>query len=50
MMMMWDDDALACTAGPAAGTAHVETVHVKEEMDLMQMVAATQKCGEAENH
>ena len=46
MMMMWDEDALGC-AEPAA---HVETVHVKEEMDLIEMVAATQNCGEAENH
>jgi len=42
---MWDgNDALGCTAEPAAGpaAAHVETVHVKEEMDLIEMVAATQ--------
>ena len=52
MMMMWDDDAdnLGCTAEPAGPVAHVETVHVKEEMDLIEMVAATQNCGEAENH
>ncbi|XP_066333102.1 transcription factor MYB98-like isoform X1 [Miscanthus floridulus] len=52
MMMMWDDDAdaLVCTAEPAGPAAHVETVHVKEEMDLIEMVAATQNCGEAENH
>ncbi|CAD6268252.1 unnamed protein product [Miscanthus lutarioriparius] len=52
MMMMWDgNDALGCTAEPAAGpaAAHVETVHVKEEMDLIEMVAATQNCGEAGN-
>jgi len=52
MMMMWDADAdaLGCTAEPAGPAAHVETVHVKEEMDLIEMVAATQNCGEAENH
>jgi myb proto-oncogene protein len=49
MMMMWDDDALGC-AEPAGPEAHAETVHVKEEMDLIEMVAATQNCGEAENH
>jgi myb proto-oncogene protein len=52
MMMMWDGDdggLLGCDADPA-GPAHVETVHVKEEMDLIEMVAATQNCGEAENH
>ncbi|XP_004986186.3 transcription factor MYB115 [Setaria italica] len=47
MEMMWDDDVLGCVE--PAGSAEVETVHVKEEMDLMEMVAATQQnYGEAE--
>jgi myb proto-oncogene protein len=44
-MMMWDDDALGCVFEPAGS----EAVRVKEEMDLVEMVAATQqKYGEAE--
>jgi myb proto-oncogene protein len=50
-MMMWDDDALGCVVEPA-GSAEIETVYVKEEMDLMEtMVADTQeKYGEAEKN
>ncbi|CAN6297452.1 unnamed protein product [Urochloa humidicola] len=44
MEMMWDDDALGCVE--PAGSAEIETVHVKEEMDLIEMVAARQKYGE----
>lgn len=56
MMMMWDDDddyAAALGLGCAAGPAGVESaVRVKEEMDLQveTMVAATHKCGDAQDH
>jgi len=50
MEMMWDDDALGCAEPAGAGSAQMETVHVKEEMDLMEMVAATQKYAEAEKN
>ncbi|PUZ36571.1 hypothetical protein GQ55_9G048900 [Panicum hallii var. hallii] len=52
MEMMWDDDALVCGEPDGAGSAQMETVHVKEEMDLMEMVAVTQKqkCCEAEKN
>ncbi|WVZ60880.1 hypothetical protein U9M48_010841 [Paspalum notatum var. saurae] len=49
MEMLWDDDALGCTE-PASGSAQTGTVHVKEEMDLIEMVAATQNCGVGENN
>jgi hypothetical protein len=52
MMMMWDDDYAALGLGCAAGPAGVESaVRVKEEMDLVEtMVAATHKCGDAQDH
>ena len=50
MEMMWDDDALGCAEPAGAGSAQMETVHVKEEMDLMEMVAATQKYAETEKN
>ncbi|KAF8659446.1 hypothetical protein HU200_058476 [Digitaria exilis] len=39
MEMLWDDDALGCVVEPPAGS---EAVLVKEEMDLVEMMAATQ--------
>lgn len=57
MMMMWDEDDdydyAALGLGCAAGPARVESaVRVKEEMDLQveTMVAATHKCGDAQDH
>jgi myb proto-oncogene protein len=50
MEMMWDDeDGLGCVEEPA-GSAQIEAVNVKEEMDLIEMVAVTQKYGEAEKN
>ncbi|KAJ1293199.1 hypothetical protein BS78_01G049900 [Paspalum vaginatum] len=48
MEMLWDDDALGC-AEPA-GSAQTGAVHVKEEMDLIEIMAGTQSCGVAENN
>ncbi|CAL4936471.1 unnamed protein product [Urochloa decumbens] len=50
MEMMWDDDALGCAEPAGAGSVELETVQVKEEMDLIEMVAATQKYGEEEKN
>ncbi|TVU44564.1 hypothetical protein EJB05_04009 [Eragrostis curvula] len=45
----WDDDALGCVE-PGSPAAQSQTLHVKEEMDLVEMVAATQNCTGQENH
>uniref|UniRef100_A0A0E0DXE1 Uncharacterized protein n=1 Tax=Oryza meridionalis TaxID=40149 RepID=A0A0E0DXE1_9ORYZ len=52
MEMAWDDDVLQDdeSAGSSpletlAGLAQINTVHVKEEMDLIEMVTSTQSCG-----
>jgi len=48
--MMWDDeDGLGCVEEPA-GSPQIEDVHVKEEMDLIEMVTVTQKYGKAEKN
>ncbi|KAL6636754.1 hypothetical protein ACP70R_024326 [Stipagrostis hirtigluma subsp. patula] len=47
MEMTWDDEFLGCAE---SGSAQLETVHVKEEMDLVEMVAATQNCVGAQNN
>ncbi|KAL6893894.1 hypothetical protein ACP4OV_007992 [Aristida adscensionis] len=44
MEMTWDDEALGCVE---PGSAQMETMRVKEEMDLVEMVAATQNCAGA---
>ena len=57
MEMMWDDeDGLGCVEvytvddDISAGSAEIEDVHVKEEMDLIEMVTVTQKYGKAEKN
>ncbi|XP_062214322.1 transcription factor MYB3R-4-like isoform X2 [Phragmites australis] len=45
--MMQDDDALECVE---PGSAQSKTMHVKEEMDPVEMVAATQNCAGAESN
>ena len=57
MEMMWDDeDGLGCVEvytvddDISAGSAEIEDVHVKEEMDLIEMVTVTQKYGKEEKN
>uniref|UniRef100_A0A0D9WM80 Transcription factor MYB98 n=1 Tax=Leersia perrieri TaxID=77586 RepID=A0A0D9WM80_9ORYZ len=51
MEMAWEDDVLednetgSSTLEIPAGLVHINTVHVKEEMDLVEMVTRTQSCG-----
>ncbi|XP_047093321.1 transcription factor MYB3R-4-like [Lolium rigidum] len=50
MEMTWDDDALVSTDSAlsplvtAFGPAEIKTVHVKEEVDLIELVKHTQAC------
>ncbi|KAM0894813.1 hypothetical protein ACQ4PT_024261 [Festuca glaucescens] len=50
MEMTWDDDALVSTDSALSplvtpfGPAEIKTVHVKEEMDLIELVKHTQAC------
>ncbi|XP_062209048.1 transcription factor MYB119-like [Phragmites australis] len=46
MEMAWDDDAFEFVE---PGTSQTKPMQVKEEMDLVEMVAATQNCAGAEN-
>ncbi|OEL19496.1 Transcription factor MYB98 [Dichanthelium oligosanthes] len=48
MEMMWDDEVLGCVE--PAEPAQFETVNVKEEMDLVEMMAATQNRAGDENN
>nr|CAB3455501.1 unnamed protein product [Digitaria exilis] len=50
MDMMWDETTALGYLDEAYGSSEIKTVLVKEEVDLIEMVAATQKYGEAEKN